>query len=308
MAGSIGIVGGGALGALFAHALASVAEVVLLVRRPAAATEIEREGIRVAGYEERRVSVALEPTALAGVGVLILAVKTYDTVAALRPLRGVLSPGVPVVSVQNGLDGELRIAAALGDAQTVVLAPTSEAATPLGSGSIARVGIGLTRLGQATLHAPAALADLAALLHSAGLAVEIANPIEPHVWAKAIANAAINPVGALFDLDNASVAQDARARALAAELTGEAVAVARASGVRLPFDDPLEHAFAVARATGANRSSMWHDLRTGRPTEIDALNGAIAVRGARLGIPTPANLRIADEVKRRSAAYGSEHA
>jgi 2-dehydropantoate 2-reductase len=65
--------------------------------------------------------------------------------------------------------------------------------------------------------------------------------------------------------------------------------VAEAAGVRLPFDDPVAHARAVARATAANRSSMLQDVEQGRRTEIGALNEAVAAEGARLGLPTPFN-------------------
>jgi 2-dehydropantoate 2-reductase len=45
----------------------------------------------------------------------------------------------------------------------------------------------------------------------------------------------------------------------------------------------------VARATGANRSSMLQDVLRGSPTEIPTINRAVAREGARLGIPTPVN-------------------
>jgi 2-dehydropantoate 2-reductase len=54
---------------------------------------------------------------------------------------------------------------------------------------------------------------------------------------------------------------------------------------------------AVARATGGNRTSMLQDVQSGRPTEIDALCGAVCRDGARLGVPTPVNARLLDDVR-----------
>ncbi|NCC35840.1 MAG: hypothetical protein EOM24_28075 [Chloroflexia bacterium] len=69
----------------------------------------------------------------------------------------------------------------------------------------------------------------------------------------------------------------------------EAVRIAEAQGITLPYADPVAHVLQVARATAANRSSMLQDRLRGAPTEIATINGAIVASGARLGIPTPYN-------------------
>ena len=50
---------------------------------------------------------------------------------------------------------------------------------------------------------------------------------------------------------------------------------------------------AVARATGANRSSMLQDVLRGSTTEIATINGAVVREGQRLGVPTPVNQLLA---------------
>ena len=76
--------------------------------------------------------------------------------------------------------------------------------------------------------------------------------------------------------------------------------VASARGVELAAD-PATLVFEVARRTGANRSSMLQDVERGAPTEIEALNGAVAREGRRLGIPTPVNQWLYQQVARRAA-------
>jgi 2-dehydropantoate 2-reductase len=44
---------------------------------------------------------------------------------------------------------------------------------------------------------------------------------------------------------------------------------------------------------------MLQDMERGRPTEIDAINGAVVREGARLGVPTPFNQALLSLVKLR---------
>jgi 2-dehydropantoate 2-reductase len=143
---------------------------------------------------------------------------------------------------------------------------------------------------------------LAELFRAAGLAAEVADPIEPHLWAKLVVNAAINPVTALARRPNAYVFEDPSAAARAGALAREAAAVAAAAGITLPYPDPVAYVGDVVRATAANRSSMLQDLERGRPTEIDAINGEVLRLGRELGVATPENERVLDEVRRAAGA------
>ncbi|HEY3080841.1 MAG TPA: ketopantoate reductase C-terminal domain-containing protein [Chloroflexota bacterium] len=86
-----------------------------------------------------------------------------------------------------------------------------------------------------------------------------------------------------------STVDDPASDELLARLIHEAVAVARAAGVDPPVADPVEHVRNLARLTYHNRNSMLQDVEAGRRTEVDAINGAVAALGARLGVPTPLN-------------------
>ena len=274
----LGIVGAGALGTFFANALERVASI-----------EILRRGG--------------DPLRLARVDAVLLAVKTYDTTAALSPLRGALGPKTAIVSLQNGLLQVSQIEAALGPQRPVVLAPTTEGATRDPGGGVRRGGIGSTVLGIPGGRPGTDLPDvLAELFRSAGLAAEASTPIEPHLWAKLVVNAAINPVTALARRPNSWIFEDSEAALRAATLAREAAAVAGALGIGLPYLDPVARVVEVARATALNRSSMLADLDAGRGTEIDAINGEIVRLGRLLGVSVSENERACDEVRRAAGA------
>ena len=63
----------------------------------------------------------------------------------------------------------------------------------------------------------------------------------------------------------------------------------RADGVELDLDSLLAQGEAIIQGVGEATSSTEQDIAHGRRTEIDALNGYIARRGAELGVPTPTN-------------------
>jgi 2-dehydropantoate 2-reductase len=275
----VGIIGMGAIGSAFAEGLRQITTVRTATRAD------------------------VPPLGLADADVVLVAVKTYDTVSALQPLRGILRPNVPIVSLQNGIDQVTQITAALGSTRPIMLAPTTEAAARDASGVIRRTGRGVTTVGWvADRGGDFDLLAFIALLRKAGFETQGASPIEPHVWAKLVATAAISPITALAGKPNCYVAEHRAASALAVALAREAAAVAAAEGMTLPFEEAGAHALEVARVTGANRSSMLQDLERKRPLEIDAINGAILRRGRARGIPTPENARIIDEVRRFGAA------
>ena len=70
----------------------------------------------------------------------------------------------------------------------------------------------------------------------------------------------------------------------------EGAKVARMEGVKLENDEVLvDRLRTVLEQTRTNYCSMLQDIRAGRETEIESLNGEICRRGEILGIPTPLN-------------------
>lgn len=302
----IGVVGPGALGCLFAGLLALAGhDVRVLGRRREQAEAIDRDGILVErDGEERRASVraSTDPASLGPVDLAIVLVKATDTAAAAPSLPALLADGAPALSLQNGLGNVEALTAVLG-ADRVLGGVSSQGATLLGTGHIRHAGFGPTALAEARGGLTGRAETIAALLDQAGLNARAHPDPSPLIWGKLIANAAINPLGALLSCQNGHTVDRPTARRLFFGLADEASAVARALGVRLPFDDPAAHAESVARVTYGNRNSMLQDVAAGRRTEIDAINGAIARLGAEHGVSTPLNATVADLIRALEAGY-----
>ncbi|MEO8719405.1 MAG: ketopantoate reductase C-terminal domain-containing protein, partial [Burkholderiales bacterium] len=78
-------------------------------------------------------------------------------------------------------------------------------------------------------------------------------------------------------------------RELMPQVVEEALDVARADGVQVAADGLLERVMAIGAGMPGQISSTAQDIGLGKPTEIDALNGYVAQRGAALGVATPVN-------------------
>ncbi len=93
----------------------------------------------------------------------------------------------------------------------------------------------------------------------------------------------------------------------------ETAAVARTLGVSLPYADSAQRVRQHCRDIGTSKPSMLQDMERGRPTEVDAINGAMVrgttVReGARPGVPTPYNQALLMLVKARQEVSARQDA
>ena len=96
------------------------------------------------------------------------------------------------------------------------------------------------------------------------------------------------------------------ANAIHVAAVNEAIAVARAKGVKLSYADPLAHVKEVCGFTVGNQCSMLLDVLNERPTEIDLINGAVVREGKKVGIPTPVNEVLVNIVKVKERKYSKK--
>jgi 2-dehydropantoate 2-reductase len=285
------VLGTGALGCVFAARLARAAEVWMLGTWQAGLAAVKEGGVSVeepdGSLHVERVFTVSEPGAVPAADVALILVKSYQTERAAGWAAQVLRGGGLVVTLQNGLDNGPKIAAAVGE-DRMALGVTYAGATLLGPGRTKLVANLATFIGSRDEIA-ARVSEFVSLLNKAGLEAHSTADIQGRLWGKAIANAAINPLSALWQVPNGELLVGDDRRKVLASLAREAAAVAYASGIEPPFDDALTHVESVCRATAANHSSMLQDIERGRPTEVDSINGAIVGQGLRVGVPTPFN-------------------
>jgi 2-dehydropantoate 2-reductase len=311
------VVGPGALGSLFAAVLAMHSqgveqdrtrhEVWLLDHDPSRARQLAANGLLLERSGERYacpVHATAEPGKIGSADLVLLCVKSYDVADALQWIATLLKPDTLLLGMQNGI-AHLQLLEALIDTPLVAVGVTAQGATLLAPGQVRHGGRGLTRIG--FLQSPPAggavrLREVAATLEACGLETEIvADMLEP-VWAKLFVNVGINALTAIHGCRNGDLLDMPEARVQLVEAVLEASTVARA--LEIPVGgDPVAATLDVCRATAENISSMLQDVQQQRPTEIDAINGAVVEHGHRLQIPVPINELLVSKVKEIAADY-----
>lgn len=289
------------MGTLFGFHLASRCDVTMLDSNAALIDAIEKAGgLSVNDAPPRSVRAGRRSRDLFGSNMVFLFVKAVDTLRALRPFAGELSPSTPIVSLQNGVGNEDAIKTALGGAVPVVLGITTESSLTTAPGCVRSSEEGNTIIGSGGAS-PATSRSVAELLTQSGMRASVVYDIRPHLWGKLVANAAVNAVSAVLDCDSGDILKDPNAARLAEALAEEAAAVAAALKINLPFVNPWQYVTEVIAVGADSKSSMAFDLESGHRSEIDHINGAVVAAGRRTGVPTPYNDAMVRLVKAREA-------
>lgn len=286
----IAIIGAGAMGCLLASYLSAQHTVTLIDQWQAQIDHVRIHGLR----RERDGNIttshpraSTNPHDAHECDVCIVMVKYHQTAWAADQAAQALSSNGICVTLQNGIGGAEILSRTLGT-QRVTQGVTSLGATLLEIGYVKHAGIGESVF--AANHASPFIPQLLDAFNHAGLPARQYADLESLIWGKLIVNAGINALTAILRVRNGELDAHPDARQLVTAVVHEAVAVAHAQGITLPYNDPVAHVLQVARATATNRSSTLQDVLRGSPSEIPTINGAIIKLASDVGVNTPYNL------------------
>ena len=298
----VAVVGAGGVGSVFGGRLAAAGHGVWLVHRRREVVEaLRRDGLRLESTDgEAHIAVrATDDTREVGpVDLVLILTKSTDARAAAEASKALMGVGSMAVTLQNGL-GNLEVIGAVLGQQRVLLGMTYVGATVTGPGRARLTAAGQTFIGEPNGQLSERAQSLARILTDAGMPTQATDRLWEMVWGKLVINAAMNATCALTGASGESVLTSPAAYEWVGLVAEETAEVARALGVSLPYADPAARVRQHCRDVGRSRPSMLQDFEHGRPTEIDAINGAVVREGARLGVPTPYNQALLLLVKAR---------
>jgi 2-dehydropantoate 2-reductase len=298
------IVGGGAVGQGIASFLIGAGRTVTLVARGATAQSLRRQGLHRIGVLGSHVAPPSSFSVAGSVAdvdsdpfdAVYVCVKAYDSESVADELAGrsdLFHDGTRLILCQNGW----------GNAETF--------AVRFSRGRVlnARLLTGFDRLAPATVQVTAharevlvgSLFDpgspgaegICKALSAGGLPARPSPCIARDLWEKMCFNCTLNPLGAILDAKLGDIAGSTRIRLLLDALVREVFEVMHANGYEAhsPTADRFLSTFyqELLPATADHCTSMLQDLRAGRRTEIDALNGVIIRLGERAGLAATCN-------------------
>ena len=303
------IFGAGAIGGMIAAQLAKAGEAdVSLVARGPHLAAIQAHGLTLKKNGE---TITVRPRAAADareLGVqdfVILTIKTHGVAAAADALMPLLGPDTAILFGQNGVPawyfyrhggphdgrhiemadpgGVIRNRLGLERAIGTVIWQSAEIEAP---GVVAHSYGDRMPIGEPSGEKTQRCELLSKLLSRAGVKSPVRTNLRNEVWMKLVGNLSFNPVSILANGTLAELAQDSGTRQVIRQMMEEARAVVEALGASLSVgsDERIE----MAAKVGAHRTSMLQDLDAGRPTELDAMLGAVIELGNLTNMPTPA--------------------
>lgn len=289
----IAVLGAGGIGAFYGARLARDGAAVHLVARGAHLEAMRERGLTIEtpeGSESCRLDATNDPATIGPVDVVLFCVKSYDTEAAAARLTPLLEPGTAVVSLQNGIDNEAKIAAAIGwehvlGGAAYIFAAIRSPGVVVASGPRS-IAFAEWAGGEPTPRVRAIVEACAA----GGIEARTSPDIQVVKWEKYVLLAALSGMSAAVTLPLGDIRRSPAAVALLRDLMTEVWSVGRSSGVALD-DGLVERQLGLVLSQAADsRASLHTDLVSGHRMELDALQGATIRLGIEHGAPTP-NMR-----------------
>ncbi|KAE9369414.1 2-dehydropantoate 2-reductase [Stipitochalara longipes BDJ] len=327
--GHIHVLGLGNLGRLFAHELAiqpSPPLITLLLHRQSLFGEWETVGKKIEITTDGVVSTSsnydIELVSQGQHGVienLIVATKALNTTKALLSIKHRLTSNSTVLFTQNGMGTVEEVTRSvfpnLSTRPHYLKSITSHGVYSLGPFRSVHAGLAYVTIGPAILPGQPDPRDssksqylIDRIVHSPGLAAKEVDPQElvRLQLEKLVVNAMINPLTVIFDCQNGELfnrgsivhlmrlllAEASQVIQLLPELREDPETASRFSTQKLEMI-----VLDVAEKTAKNTSSMLQDVRAGRPTEIDYINGYIVKRGKEQGVDCEMNDKVIRLVK-----------
>ncbi|MCD6288314.1 MAG: ketopantoate reductase family protein [Candidatus Hydrogenedentes bacterium] len=309
----VAVVGAGAIGSVVGGLLAESGHTVAMVGRGLHLAAMAAAGLRIVGiWGDHKISGFSAYTHVRDIAetdwdLVVISTKSFDTATAIDDADPLVGPRTLVLSLQNGLGNVEQIEARFGTCRALggmaifgakLVEPGTVEVTVIASE---------TRIGSRSGDVAADRVErVVTAFYEAGIPTLATDAIDSHIWEKVVYNCALNPLSAVLGVPYGVLAETVFTRNIMRRVIDETYAVANAKRVRMfcaTADEYYRHFLDdKVPPTAAHKASMYEDLRLGRRTEIDALNGMVVKLGSDLGIPCPVNRTLVRLVKASECA------
>lgn len=295
---NVAIVGAGALGAAYGSILFDMDKrSVAFVAAGERLERLRQEGLIVNGrHYDIPVLHPDDPSPPADL--LIVAVKYHHLDAAIQEMKRRIGKETLIMSVMNGIDSEERIGDAYGMENVLY-------AVAVGIDAL-RDGNHVTYTKQGKIYFGEAknpsLSDrvkkVQLLFDKAGIVYETPPDMLRILWWKFMINVGINQASAVLRAPYGVFQTSKEARDLMESAMREVIALAGKVHVSLSEQDMADFDPFLAVLSPQGKTSMLQDVEAGRKTEVEMLAGKVIEMGRRVGVSTPINQMLFDQIKK----------
>ena len=287
----IAVFGTGSVGGYFGGRLAQAGEQVTFIARGDHLRAIQSNGLKVdsilGDFVIQPAQATDRPDQVGTVDAVLVCVKAWHVAEAAQAMRPMVAEGTCVVSLGNGVEAPEQLAAVMSN-EHVLGGLCQISSLVAGPGHIRHVGLEpYVAFGELDRRTSQRAVRLLGAFQKAGVKSAIPDDIQVAMWDKFLFIAAISGVGAVTRQPVGVHRSLPETRTILVAALQEIFEVARKRGVGLPEDTVEKRlAFIDGLAPGV-MASMQRDILEGRPSELEAQNGAVVRMGQALGVPTP---------------------
>lgn len=285
----IAVIGPGAMGLLFGSYLSQHHDVTLVGTNPAKMQTITENGITIRETDgsERiyRPHATADTTGLSPVDLVIVQVKASASEVALTKNKALIGPDTILMTLQNGM-GHETLLSRFAAREQIVIGTTQQGSYKLGETAVCHSGLGKTFLGAVTGDS-SRFAPLAEMFAGCGFPCEVCSQVQGMIWDKLMINASSSVLSGILQVAQGYVEQDSHAWTLAEKLIRELCAAATADGYPFDAEEQIARIRLHLQKAPDGFTSIYADLKAGRRTEVDVINGAVVEAGHRHNIPVP---------------------
>jgi 2-dehydropantoate 2-reductase len=287
----IAVFGAGAVGGYFGGRLAEAGEEVVFLARGEHLQALRDRGLRVESIKGdfllQPVQATDDPAQVGTVDVVLVGVKAWQVAEAAQAMQPLIGSETFVVPLQNGVEAPGQLAAALG-AEHVLGGLCKIISSRVGPGHIHHTGIEpYVAFGELDNRPSERAERLRQAFERAAVVTEIPSDIHVAMWEKFLFIVSFSGVGAVTRAPVGVLRSLPETRAMLEGAMEEVLAVAQAQGIALPQEAvPRTMAFIDGLPPGGT-TSMQRDIMAGRPSELEAQNGAVVRLGREAGVATP---------------------
>ena len=287
----IAVFGAGGVGGYFGGRLAQAGNEVFFIARGSHLAALREYGLRVdsikGDFHLQPVQASDDPEAFGKVDFVLLATKAWQVPEAAQKLSTLLSTHSAVIYLGNGVEAAGQLAAVVG-ARHVLGGLCQISAMIAAPGHIRHVGIEpKVSFGELDGSTSSRLDSLRKAFENGGVVVNVPADINVAIWQKFVFIASISGVGAVARAPVGVLRSLPETRQMLEMAIDEVIQVGCKQGVNLPADQAAITLTFIDQLDPAVMASMQRDIIAGRPSELEAQNGAVVRLGLETGVATP---------------------